>query len=80
MQMIAVSIALALLALPTAAQAYVGPGLGLGAVGMVLAVIFSGFLAVVGIIWYPFKRMIRRFKKSKKAPANQADAQRRADD
>ena len=78
--MIAVVFVLALLTLPTAAQAYVGPGLGLGAVGMVLAVIFSGFLAVVGIIWYPFKRMIRRFKKSKNAPANQADAQRRADD
>lgn len=69
MQLIAYAILFVLLALPGAAQAYVGPGLGLGAVGMILAVIFSGFLAVVGLIWYPFKRLIRSFKKKKSADA-----------
>ena len=73
MQLIGLALALALLTLPTAAQAYVGPGLGLGAAGMVLAVIFSSILAVVGIIWYPFKRLIRRFRKSGKAKSKNAD-------
>lgn len=62
MQLIAFVVAFVMVA--TSAQAYVGPGLGLGAIGVVLAVIFSGFLAVVGIIWYPIKRLLRGRKKA----------------
>lgn len=72
MQVIAFAFVVSLLLLPTSAQAYVGPGLGLGAVGMVLAVIFSTFLAIVGIIWYPFKRLIRKFKKTGKQKTKSA--------
>ena len=45
-------LALAVLALPTIAFAYVGPGAGLSAIGTVLALI-------VGFIWYPIKRLLR---------------------
>lgn len=60
-------LALALVMVSTVAQAYVGPGLGLGAIGMLLAVVFSAILAVVGIIWYPLKRLLRSRKKADSA-------------
>ena len=46
----------------TDAHAYVGPGLGLGAIGAIFGVIFSIFLAIVGFIWYPIRRIIRKRK------------------
>ncbi len=45
---------------PEIAQAYVGPGAGLTAIGTVLALIAAVALAVVGFVWYPVKRMLRR--------------------
>ena len=36
--------------------------IGLGVIGMVLALIFSVFLAVLAIVWYPIKRMLRKNK------------------
>lgn len=42
------------------AYAYVGPGVGLGAIGAFLAMVFAVLLAIVGIVWYPLKRMWRR--------------------
>lgn len=48
--------------LPTAAFAYVGPGAGLSAIGTVIAVIGAFILLVVGFIWYPIKRMLRKRK------------------
>lgn len=54
-----------LAALP--AQAYIGPGAGAGAVAVVLGVIASIFLALVAIVWYPLKRLIKRLKSSSKS-------------
>ena len=62
-------LALLMAALPATAQAYVGPGLGLGAIGVVLAVLLSGFLAVMALIWYPIKRLFRGRKKAERASA-----------
>ncbi len=45
---------------PTQALAYIGPGAGLGAIGTVLAVIGVVLLAVVGFLWYPLKRVLKR--------------------
>lgn len=55
------ALALALSA-PLAAQAYTGPGLGLGAVGVALGLVGSIFLAIVSVIWYPVKRLVRRIR------------------
>jgi len=44
----------------TAAHAYIGPGLAAGTVAIVLGVLASIFLAFVGILWYPIKRLINR--------------------
>lgn len=42
--------------------AYIGPGLGAGAVATVIGILVSIFLAVFGIVWYPFKRFLKRKK------------------
>lgn len=52
---------------PLAAQAYVGPGAGLTAIGTMVALIAALILAVVGFVWYPIKRLIRAGKASAKA-------------
>ncbi len=54
--------------LPQAAQAYIGPGARLTALGTVLALVLALGLAVVGFVWYPLKRMRRKRK-----PASDGD-------
>jgi hypothetical protein len=44
---------------PGLLQAYVGPGVGLSAIGSVLAFIGAIFLLIVGFLWYPIKRLLR---------------------
>lgn len=50
------------LSLPESAHAYTGPGLGLGAIGAALGILGSILLALLSLIWYPFKRLWRRIK------------------
>lgn len=57
-------LALLLALQPVAAMAYIGPGVGLGAIGAVVAVLGSVFLAIFAILWYPLKRMIKGRKKA----------------
>jgi hypothetical protein len=45
---------------PDAALAYVGPGAGLTAIGTVLALFAAIGLALVGFVWYPVKRLLKR--------------------
>jgi len=53
----------ALLALtPESALAYAGPGSGLTVIGAAVAFIGAVFLAIVGFVWYPIKRLLRRKK------------------
>lgn len=63
------------------AHAYIGPGLGLGALGVVLGFLLSIVLAILALVWYPAKRLLRRLKP--RASANQSSApshQRGSDD
>jgi len=57
---------LALMAGP--ALAYTGPGLGLGAIGTALGVVLALVLMLISIVWYPFKRLLRRMRADKAAP------------
>jgi hypothetical protein len=50
------------LALPLPASAYVGPGAGLSAIGALLALLAAVFVAIVGFVWYPVKRLLGRRK------------------
>ena len=44
------------------AFAYIGPGGGLSVIGTVIALIGAILLAIVGFVWYPVKRMLRKKK------------------
>jgi hypothetical protein len=58
-----------LLLFPISANAYIGPGVGLGAIGSAIAVLGALILLIVGFIWYPLKRLLRR-RKAKNTPNN----------
>lgn len=58
-------LAIALLAYPPLASAYIGPGLGLGAVSVVLGIVAGLLMLVVGVVWYPIKKLFNRFKGKK---------------
>ncbi len=61
-------LAVALLAFNAApALAYMGPGLGLGAIGTALGVLAALLLALLSIVWYPMKRLLRRMREDKAA-------------
>lgn len=44
---------------PQTALAYIGPGVGAGALAAVLGVFGAMFLGLAAIIYYPIKRLIR---------------------
>ena len=45
------------------ANAYIGPGMGIGAIISILGAVGAILLAIFGIVYYPLKRFIRRRKK-----------------
>ena len=51
-----------LLTVATPAQAYVGPGAGLAAIGAFLALIASVVVALVAFIWFPIRRLLRKMR------------------
>ena len=69
-RILGLSILLAL-GLSAPALAYVGPGAGLGAIGAALGLIAAVVMAVGAILFWPIRRLIRRFRKY---PALNADA------
>jgi hypothetical protein len=54
-----------LLTLPKSAEAYIGPGAGIGTIGTAIAFLGALILLVVGFVWYPVKRLLRRLKAGK---------------
>lgn len=56
------------LLIPEIAYSYIGPGVALSTLLMVLGVIGSIFLAIFAVLYYPIKRLIKkiRTKKNKK--------------
>lgn len=51
---------LMLLTAPAAANAYMGPGLGLGVISVAFGFFGSIVLGFFAILWYPIKRFLRR--------------------
>jgi len=47
--------------------AYVGPGAGLSALGSLLSLLAAIGLGIVGFIWYPIRRLLRRSQPQKPA-------------
>jgi hypothetical protein len=52
--------ALGVMILPNPAMAYIGPGMGLGAITAVLGILAALVMAVIGLVWYPMKRMFKK--------------------
>ena len=52
---------------PATAVAYIGPGAGLSALGSLLALLGAVLLLIVGFVWYPVKRMMRKWKAARAA-------------
>ena len=64
---LAAGIAVMLAVAPQFAYAYIGPGAGITAIGTVIALIGAVFLAIVGFIWYPVKRLKAKLQEKKQA-------------
>lgn len=47
------------LVLPSPAFAYIGPGAGLGAIAVTIAVLLGVLFLIVGLVWFPLKRLIK---------------------
>jgi len=62
---------IALLWVPESASAYVGPGTGLTAIGTLLAIIGAIFFAIVGLVWYPVKRLIKFMNRKSRSSEGQ---------
>ena len=56
---------LMLLAASSPAMAYIGPGAGLGAIALTVGLVLGVALLLVGFLWYPLKRMMRKTKTDK---------------
>ncbi|CAA6678039.1 MULTISPECIES: hypothetical protein [unclassified Lentimonas] len=53
--------------------AYIGPGIGSGTLGIILGIILSFFMAILALVWYPVKRLIKkRGSKGVKKVGNEA--------
>ncbi len=62
-RLLRLAFALGALGSASAAHAYIGPGVGLGAIGVALGVVGSLLLGLFSILWYPVKRLIRRLRR-----------------
>ena len=60
-----------LLLFPLAVHAYIGPGMGVGVIGVVLGILVAIFLAFFAILWYPVKRLfVRRRNQKEEKPGD----------
>lgn len=55
---------------PAVALAYIGPGIGAGAIAVIVGVISAILLALGSILYFPIKRMIKR-KKAQRSQASE---------
>ena len=51
------------LTLTTNVNAYIGPGIGGGLIASILGIILAVISLIVGILWFPIKRLIKKKKR-----------------
>tara|TARA_B100001063_G_C16353158_1_gene352354 strand:+ start:115 stop:339 length:225 start_codon:yes stop_codon:yes gene_type:complete len=61
-----ITLASILLFFGTSAYAYIGPGMGLGAIVTILGIVGAVLLSIAAIIYYPIKRLIIKIQNKKK--------------
>ena len=59
-QVFSLTVLFACIVSPNSAFAYIVRGAGLSVIGSAVAVIGAFFLMIVGFIWYPIRRFLRR--------------------
>ena len=62
-------------AAPLPVLAYIGPGAGLSAIGAALALVGAILLGIVGFLWYPVKRLMKRRKTAESDDGGNRDGQ-----
>lgn len=72
------SLSITLAVIPLSASAYIGPGAGLSVIGSLLAFFAAIIVAILGFLFFPIRRLLRRRKqkiarKSPEASPNTAD-------
>ena len=58
---------------PNIAYSYLGPGLGIGSIFMVFAVIITFVLSLIAILYYPIKILLKKIFQKDKRPVNSSD-------
>lgn len=58
------ALAASLITLSQSADAYIGPGAGISALGTVLALFGAILLGIIGFVWYPIKRLLAKSKRT----------------
>ena len=58
------ALAASLITLSQSAEAYIGPGAGISAIGTVLALFGAILLGIIGFVWYPMKRLFAKSKRT----------------
>lgn len=53
-----------LLSYASVSEAYIGPGLSAGTVGVIIGILLSILLGIFALFWYPIKRLIKKTRKS----------------
>ncbi|MGF1477833.1 MAG: hypothetical protein ACFB6S_19990 [Geminicoccaceae bacterium] len=59
---------------PDAAEAYIGPGAGLSAIGSLIALVAAVAVAFVGFVWFPVKRLLKGRRNASGQQATQGAA------
>lgn len=59
------SILVLALMVPLSVSAYIGPGAGITAIGVTIALLGAILLAIVGFVWYPIRRLRQKRKQQK---------------
>ena len=60
-----IHILLIFLILTADVNAYIGPGIGGGLIASILGIILAVVSLIIGILWFPIKRFIKKKKKDK---------------
>ena len=72
-------VGLVAMCLSASAMAYIGPGSGLGALGVLVGVIGAVILAIISFFWYPLKRLLGAKKQAEESSEEEIPAEQKQD-
>jgi hypothetical protein len=69
-----------MIAMPSTVFAYVGPGAGLSIIGSLLAFVSAIVVGILGFLWFPIRRMMRKRKQARAAEQGAEEPSSNADE